>query len=97
MVGKVVSHINPLASIVCEYNLFRWGGKIGVNVFVLISGYFLIIAPKIKISKVIKLWLQIAFYFMGFSLLNALARETINHLLCGWRQKVIRKNTFPLQ
>lgn len=32
------------------------------NVFVLISGYFLIIAPKIKISKVIKLWLQIAFY-----------------------------------
>lgn len=47
----------------------QMGGKIGVNVFVLISGYFLIVAPKIKISKVIKFWLQIAFYsFIIFAL-----------------------------
>lgn len=38
------------------------GGKIGVNVFVLISGYFLISAKTVKASKVIKLWSQIFFY-----------------------------------
>ncbi|MCM1048280.1 MAG: acyltransferase [Clostridiales bacterium] len=38
------------------------GGKIGVNIFVLISGYFLINSNGIKISKIIKLWLQIFTY-----------------------------------
>ena len=38
------------------------GGKIGVNVFVFISGYFLVSAQSIKTSKVIKLWGQIFFY-----------------------------------
>lgn len=38
------------------------GGKIGVNIFVLISGYFLINSHDIKISKIIKLWLQIFTY-----------------------------------
>lgn len=37
------------------------GGKIGVNIFVLISGYFLINSEKIKITKILKLWGQIAF------------------------------------
>lgn len=38
------------------------GGKIGVDLFVLISGYFLISQQTIKTSKVIKLWGQIIFY-----------------------------------
>lgn len=38
------------------------GGKIGVNVFVLISGYFLISAKSIKMNKVIKIWMQIFTY-----------------------------------
>jgi len=38
------------------------GGKLGVNIFVLISGYFLINSPKIKTSKVLKLWLQVVTY-----------------------------------
>lgn len=38
------------------------GGKIGVNVFVLISGYFLISSKSLKINKVIKLWIQIFMY-----------------------------------
>ncbi|MCM1263720.1 MAG: acyltransferase [Butyrivibrio sp.] len=38
------------------------GGKTGVNIFVLISGYFLIDSKGIKISKIIKLWLQIFTY-----------------------------------
>lgn len=38
------------------------GGRIGVNVFVLMSGYFLINAPKISVSKILRLWLQTFFY-----------------------------------
>ena len=38
------------------------GGKIGVNVFVLISGYFLVSAKLPKISKTLKLWLQVFTY-----------------------------------
>ncbi len=42
------------------------GGKIGVNIFVLISGYFLIASPHIKIQKLLKLWLQMFFYSLIF-------------------------------
>lgn len=38
------------------------GGKIGVDVFVIISGYFLISSKKIKLDKVLKFWLQLIFY-----------------------------------
>ena len=38
------------------------GGKIGVNIFVLISGYFLIGAKSLKTNKVLKLWVQIFSY-----------------------------------
>lgn len=37
-------------------------GKLGVNIFVLISGYFLIEREKLSLKKVLKLWLQISFY-----------------------------------
>lgn len=47
------------------YFLFRVGGKIGVDIFVLITGYFMINKEKIKISKLLKLWLQIVFYSVG--------------------------------
>lgn len=38
------------------------GGKIGVNIFVLISGYFGVSSAYIKKDKVVKLWLQIFSY-----------------------------------
>lgn len=38
------------------------GGKIGVDIFILISGYFLITSNSIKTSKVLKLWLQLFTY-----------------------------------
>ena len=38
------------------------GGKIGVNIFVLISGYFLIKEKSTKIGKILKLWMQIFLY-----------------------------------
>jgi surface polysaccharide O-acyltransferase-like enzyme len=40
----------------------QMGGKIGVDIFVLISGYFLVTSSKIKIFKILKLWLQLFFY-----------------------------------
>lgn len=38
------------------------GGKIGINIFVLISGYFLISSKTLKTSKIMKFWLQIFTY-----------------------------------
>ena len=38
------------------------GGKIGVNLFVMISGYFLIKSKRFKIEKLLKLWVQLVFY-----------------------------------
>lgn len=43
-------------------NFLELFGKVGVDIFILISGYFLIEKDDIKVSKVIKLWLQIFFY-----------------------------------
>ena len=37
-------------------------GKLGVSLFVLISGYFLIEMPRLKVEKLVKLWLQIFTY-----------------------------------
>ena len=38
------------------------GGKIGVNIFILISGFFLINSKKVDINKFIKLFFQLLFY-----------------------------------
>ena len=42
----------------------QMGGKIGVNIFILISGYFLVSAQSIKTSKIVKFWGQVFFYSM---------------------------------
>ena len=39
-------------------------GKLGVNLFVLITGYFLV-NSKLKLKKIFKLWLQVLFYSIG--------------------------------
>lgn len=39
-----------------------YGGHVGVDVFVLISGYFLISSELLKLVKIIKIWLQMIFY-----------------------------------
>lgn len=43
-------------------NFLEIFGKVGVDVFLLISGYFLVDAKQVRISKIIKLWTQIFFY-----------------------------------
>ena len=66
----------------------QMGGKIGVNLFVIISGYFLIDAKSCKIKKIIKLWTQIFTYSIGiFIIFVALGvepfaiKELIKHIL----------------
>ncbi len=53
----------------------KLGGKIGVNIFILISGYFMITAKSIKLNKILKLWFQIFLY----SILFYLAFTIIGH------------------
>lgn len=40
----------------------QMGGKIGVDIFVIISGYFLISSKGLKVSKILKLLIQLFFY-----------------------------------
>lgn len=44
------------------------GGKVGVNVFVLISGYFLVAKRTSIITKAMKLWMQMLTYSLAISL-----------------------------
>lgn len=57
------------------YFIQMWG-KIGVVVFMLISGYFLVSVQTIKCSKVIKLWLQMFFYSFGIYIVTVAFKLT---------------------
>lgn len=62
------------------------GGKIGVNLFVLISGYFLVTSSGIRIRKAVKLWLQIFFYsaaIFAVSCLTGLTEFTVRGLVAA--------------
>lgn len=48
--------------------LINIGGKIGVDIFVLISGYFLVSAHSFKTEKAVKLWAEIWFYSVAIYL-----------------------------
>lgn len=54
--------------------MMRSGGKIGVSIFVMISGYFLVNSSGFKISKLMKLWLQVLFYSVLCYLTASLAQ-----------------------
>jgi surface polysaccharide O-acyltransferase-like enzyme len=57
----------------------QMGGKVGVNIFVLISGYFLITTQTLKLSKVLKMWLQMLVHALVlFLLLVLLGKEEFN-------------------
>lgn len=59
--GKL-GYYNALTVNTVWLQFLQMGGKIGVNLFVLISGYFMVHTYSTKISKVLKLWLQIFTY-----------------------------------
>ena len=54
------------------FNFIIMGGKTGVNIFVLISGYFLIQSKSTKASihKILKLWGQVFFYSATIYVIN---------------------------
>ena len=61
---------------------------------------------KLRFEKNLSLYGRGSFFVLGFSLLRISEffvirkmemSETKTHLLCGWSQIVIQKNTFPLQ
>jgi len=53
---------SPIMTVSLYIKFIQMGGKIGVNIFVLITGYFLINTERIKINKILKLWGQMFFY-----------------------------------
>ena len=69
--GNIVKYFAkiPFSINKCWLYGLRSLGKVGVNIFVLISGYFLINKNKISIPKILKLWLHIVFYCVGIYLL----------------------------
>ncbi|MDK6368360.1 MULTISPECIES: acyltransferase [unclassified Aerococcus] len=56
------------------YNFIVIGGKVGVNIFILISGYFLITKQDklFDVKKILKLWGQIIFYSIGLFVIFSL-------------------------
>ena len=67
------------------------GGEIGVNLFFLITGYFLINNPSFRISATIKLWIRTILYSILFSLIFFI----FDHDL--WTQiSDLKKDFFPV-
>lgn len=71
----IMSKSNPLT--VGLFNFIAIGGKIGVYLFVLITGYFML-HSKISFKKIIKLWLPIFFWSV---LLTLICGGVITHEL----------------
>ncbi|MBE5936008.1 MAG: acyltransferase [Lachnospiraceae bacterium] len=74
------------------HNFITMGGKIGVNVFILISGYYLINskANSVDIKRVIKFWGQVFFYsVIIFTVFGALGVVDVG-------AKSIIKACFPI-
>lgn len=64
------------------------GGKIGVNLFVLISGYYMVKSPGGKTGKVVRIWLQLITYSlllyaaaMGIGMISFHRNTLTAHLL----------------
>jgi len=58
----------PLTFNVFLVQLLSLGGKIGVNIFMLITGYFMV-NSKFNFKKLLRLGLQVLFYSVGFMLI----------------------------
>jgi len=80
-----------------EYSSYFWSWlikgfiSVGVNCYVLISGYFLIRSASFSFRKVCKLWGTIFVYSVGFYLLFFLMGDTT------WSWKEFIKTVFPVK
>ncbi len=52
--------------------IFGWGGKTGINCFVLITGYFMC-TSKISVKKFLKMFMEIIFYKLTFYIIFCIA------------------------
>lgn len=69
--------------------MFSIGGKVGVNLFIMISGYY-ILNSKIRIKKVLKIVFEVYFYSILILILAcAFCREEVN-------AKMIIKSFLPI-
>ena len=68
-------HTNWMNGTTAVVKAFQVGGKLGVNLFVLISGYFLV-SGKFKFKKLIRLVLEVMFYSVGIYLLMCALGKT---------------------
>lgn len=74
--GKVVLNMgHPLTFAI--YNFLAFGGKVGVYIFVLITGYFMV-NSKISIKKITKLWLPIFFWSVTITLSDEIVRHNFS-------------------
>jgi surface polysaccharide O-acyltransferase-like enzyme len=58
--------------------MMRIGGKIGVSIFVIISGYFLVNSSGFKISKLLKLWLQVLTFSVVSYVISSLVQGSFD-------------------
>ena len=74
------------------YNFIVMGGKIGVNIFVLISGYFLITSQGtlLNLKKILKFWGQIIFYSISIFAIFSLFQVD------NYGIKMFIKSVFPI-
>ncbi len=74
----------------CWLMLLQMGGKIGVDVFILISGYFLVNSDKANIKKIVMLALQILTYSLLTYVIGIIFKiEPFN-------KAVLLKHLFPI-
>ena len=76
-------------------DVFSMGGKIGVNIFFLISGYFLIESKGITINKIIKFWSQLLFYSVTMFMILYLLGRFPNMNISGFIYELF-KSFFPV-
>lgn len=77
------------------YRLCCLGGSLGNNIFVMISGYFLIKKDDVRLSKTLRFWLQVFFYsIVLFALMAAYEIFILHSYTFSW--SAIKEAFFPL-
>ena len=87
--GVAIGNGEPFLSVLLA-DWTRVYGKLGVDVFVLLSGYFLINQAEFKYSKLLKIWGQIFFYSIVFYLIAIKSGHAVFNL------KELRMNLMPI-
>lgn len=76
----ILTRSTPLT--ISFFNAIAFGGKVGVYIFVLITGYFMI-GSNISLKKIVKLWLPIFFWSVLLTIIigSITSRLTISSII----------------